>query len=314
MAFAPEFKGVVAWINSPALTLKDLEGKIVLVDFWTYSCVNCVRTLPHLTATYEKYKQYGLVVIGVHTPEFDFEKDVKNVKKAVKDFGITYPVAVDSDWKVWSAYQNSYWPRQYLLSEQGELVWDHIGEGGYDEIEKRIRKELQRIGKTLPPMESATELKQGFFAQLRLTRETYLGSSRSEGFGSSSVCIKGSCHRHIDRYAEHDPDVVYLSGDWEQKPEFIEHAGSDEGHILQKFTAKEVNLVMAPAKKVCAVTVFIDGKKVTKENAGADVKAGKVVIDLPRMYRLFKSEKTEEHELKIVTKSDGLQAFAFTYG
>ncbi|HSU72338.1 MAG TPA: redoxin domain-containing protein [Candidatus Binatia bacterium] len=315
MAFAPEFTGVVAWINTKPLKLKDVEGKVVLVDFWTYSCVNCVRTLPHLVATYEKYQKHGLIIIGVHTPEFDFEKKLENVKNAVKDFGIAYPVAVDSDWQIWNAYGNSYWPRQYLLNGNGEIVWDHIGEGGYDDIEWHIRTELEKLGAKLPPMKSEKEEKPGFLARLRTTRETYLGSARSEGFGSASVCLKGSCHRHIDRNEEHDPDVVYLSGDWEQMPEFIEHADGEEGYILQKYTAKEVNLVMAPKKKSCTLVVLLDGKPIPKDFRGEDVDAkGTVTIDSPRMYRLVKSNDAGEHELKLVTKSDGLQAFAFTYG
>jgi thiol-disulfide isomerase/thioredoxin len=316
MAFAPEFQGVVAWLNTKPLTLKQLEGKVVVVDFWTYSCVNCVRTLPHLIATYEKYAKYGLVIVGVHTPEFDFEKQIENVTAAVKKFKIPYPVAVDSNWTVWSAYGNSYWPRQYLLNGNGEIVWDHIGEGGYDEIEQHIRKELEKLGAKLPPVNvGKPEHRAGFLAQLRTTRETYLGSERNEGFGSGRVCVKEGCDRHVDQVQNHDPDVLYLGGDWKQTGESVEHDGANEGHILQKYTAKEVNLVMDCAKKPCTVKVLLDGKPIPKDMKGDDVDAkGMVTIDGPWMYRLVSGKATEQHELKLVTKSPGLKAFAFTYG
>ena len=301
MPFAPDFDGAVAWINSKPLKINDLRGKVVMVDFWTYSCVNCIRTMPHLISTYEKYKKLGFVLIGAHTPEFDFEGKVENVKAAVKKFKITYPVAVDSNMAIWHAYNNHYWPAQYLIDAKGKIVWTHAGEGGYEEIEKHIREELAKTGAVLPPLKPGKEQKAGLLQRFRTTPETYLGSSRAEGFGSNKVCIKGGCDRHIDEAKEHTGDVVYLSGDWKQEPEYIEHIGK-EGYILQKYTAKEVNIVMEPVKGTCTAKILLDGKplKTLKVNG-------------PWMYNLANTKQTETHEIKIVTKGK-LRAFAFTYG
>src|SRR3989338_8304440 len=147
---APELEGITGWINTKLLTMEDLKGKVVLVDFWTYTCINCLRTLPYIKEWHEKYAKHGLVIVGIHTPEFEFEKDIRNVKDAVKRHKIKHPIALDSNYEMFKAYNNHYWPRKYLIDADGKIVYDHIGEGGYGETEEKIIELLNKIGKRLP--------------------------------------------------------------------------------------------------------------------------------------------------------------------
>lgn len=172
---APEFNGIQQWLNSNALTIAGLKGKVVLVDFWTYSCINCIRTLPHVTKLYETYKDKGLVVIGVHTPEFDFEKDTTNVQSAIKRFGINYPVAQDNNYKTWDAYSNKYWPAKYLINQEGKIVYMHFGEGNYDVTEKAVQ-ELLKLNQAAQTQVTAQSPE---FMKIR-SPEMYFGTYRLE--------------------------------------------------------------------------------------------------------------------------------------
>ncbi len=311
---APEFEDIIGWINTIPLTIKKLKGKVVLLDFWTYSCVNCIRTLLHMKELWKKYKDKNFVLIGVHTPEFDFERKPENVEKAVKKHGIKYPVALDSNNTTWRLYGNSYWPRQTLIDKNGKVVYEHIGEGGYVEIEDKIRNFVRETGIKLPDKETKNdELKLKSF---HTTPETYLGHLRNEGFGNSSVCVPDSCIRFVDQ-GDHQLNIIYLDGDWMQKAEFIKHEGK-KGHVSLKYTAKEVNTVMAPFSKKFEVEVQLDGKSLTKSNAGKDVivKNGKsyVAVDKPDMFNLVETKKQEIHELKIITTSKDFTMYAFTFG
>ncbi len=308
---AIEFEGIKTWINSPPLTLQKLRGKAILLDFWTYSCVNCIRTLPALKAMHEKYSKKGLVIVGVHTPEFGFEKDLKNVQAAVDKHGIKYPVALDSDNATWQLYGNRYWPRATLINQEGKIVMEHIGEAGYDEIEERIA-ELLKIHTDVPEEERE-------FALIPITPEIYTGSLRSGGFGSSQVCaLDGSCDVHVDQ-GEHQRDVVYLSGEWKQEPERIVHIQNKEGYVLLKYSARVVNAVMLPASgKKFTAEILLDGKPLQKSQAGKDIKfAGKksfVEVDHADMHELVNTKTVETHEIKIVTNSPEFTLYTFTFG
>ncbi len=305
---AHEFKGIEGWINSKELRMNELKGKVVLLDFWTYSCVNCIRTLPHLKLIWGKYKKYPFVLIGVHTPEFDFERIAANVEKAVRKHGISYPVALDSGNETWIAYGNQYWPRQALVDANGKIVWEHSGEGGYGEMEQEIVNELKKTGVKVEFKGKEEEARSYSYG---VSHETYCGSRRNSGIGSSGVCIPGGCvYRDVN---EHKRDAIYLEGMWEQKEEYLEFV-KGKGYLAFVYNAKEVNLVMDGKAEV---EVLVDGKSVNEKVKGKDVKVkGKktiVTVDRADMYNLVKSKEVEEHEIKIVPQK-GLRCYAFTFG
>lgn len=264
--------------------MTDLKGKAVLIDFWTYSCVNCIRTLPFLKEWHEKYKDKGLVIVGIHTPEFEFEKDPVNVEKAIKEFSIKYPVILDSDYLIWNLYSNHWWPRKFLINKEGKIVYDHVGEGGYKETEEEIQKALLEINPTikLPAVAEAMAGEGGICYPT--TPETYLGSSR--GFTGK---------------------VWNFEGSWKIYPEYIEHARNTkdfEDYILLNYQANEVNLVLGTN----------DGKpaEVKIKRNGEELKNLK--IESHKMHNLLKVDKHEHGELKIYSNSDNLRAYAFTFG
>lgn len=319
---APEFKNIKGWINSKPLTLRELRGRVVLLDFWTYSCVNCVRSIPHLKELNEKYSDVGLIVIGVHTPEFGFEKDAKNVEAAVEKFGIKYPVALDSDNTTWHLYGNRYWPKQELIDARGILRYDHAGEGGYAEIEENIIQMLKETG-----MEVITKVSKlgrdekykafNYFA--KISPETYTGSARSHAFGNSQVCVPGSCIHFIDR-GDHDANKVYLDGDWTQEQERIRHPTEDEAYVLMKYSAKQVNVVLSPySGGKYKVFVYMDGKPLQREQAGRDIKFmrdGKsfVQVEMPEMFEIVDTQSSQTHEIKLVSDSPEFTLYTFTFG
>ena len=223
---APELQNISAWIPPQAITLQSQKGHVILVDFWDYSCINCIRTLPHIEGWYKKYKDLGFEVIGVHTPEFAFEHKVDNVKAAVAKFGITYPVALDNDYATWRAYNNSAWPTSYLINKEGSIVFKHVGEGNYTELENAIRQELG-----LARLEVAEELPINYTQ----THELYLGSERANS-----------------------ADPVQLTGSWKQTKESITSTGQDAA-ITLNFFAKSVYLVLS-GKSSESITVELDGK------------------------------------------------------
>lgn len=313
MARAPEFKDIDGWLNTKPLLLEGLRGKVVLLDFWTYSCVNCLRTLPHMKLLWEKYKKYPFVIVGVHTPEFDFERQKAHVEKAVKRLGIEYPVALDSRNTTWIAYGNQYWPKQILIDDKGIIVWEHGGEGDYDEMERQIVGAVQKAGVAVTENVSARE---DDVASSDISPETYAGSGRNKGIGSSGVCTLTGCE-YRDR-SEHKRDVIYLQGAWEQEPEFLEYKGEDaKGYLAFQYRAREVNIVMEPVSNSVDVEVLLDGKTLVKDKSGSDVRVngGKstLVVDRADMYRVVLSNGVEEHEIRILSRR-GLRVYAFTFG
>jgi len=297
-----EISGIDAWINSKPLTLKKLKGKVVLVDFWTYTCVNCIRTLPYIKEWHKKYSKLGLVIVGVHTPEFEFEKKLENVQQAVKKFDLKHPIALDNDYQTWNSFSNRYWPAKYLFNKEGKLVYTHFGEGNYAETEQSIRTLLRELGKAKEITKvSVTEEPRPKF-HFGITPETYCGSSRNSGLGSSAVCLPDGTCKYIDQ-GDHKRDTIYLSGDWEQASEYLETQGDKPSYISIKYRGSEINLVIHPPKKSVTAKIYVDGKlkKFIK-------------VDEPKMYNLHTTKKAEEHELKLVFENKGVRCYAYTFG
>jgi thiol-disulfide isomerase/thioredoxin len=299
--------------------MEGLKGKVVLLDFWTYSCVNCVRSLPHIKLLYKEYPEDMFVLIGVHTPEFEFEKLPENVASAVKRFGIGYPVAIDSENTTWKLYGNQYWPRQTLIDSKGTVRWEHAGEGDYDKMEDRIRDLLKESGKRAENRGNGrADTIEKFALSSKTTPEIYAGASRSQGFGNGQVCVPGSCTRYIDP-KEHSRDVPYLSGDWTQYPEYVMHAASELGYVLLKYGARNANAVLGVSDmKPIRVDVQLDGKPMDKGKAGADVQRDStgsyLVVAENRLYDIVRTRAFETHELKLITKAADLRLYSYTFG
>lgn len=309
---APEFVGITRWLNTEKpLTMKELRGKVVLVDFWTYTCINCIRSLPHVTGWYEKYKDQGFVVIGVHTPEFEFEKDSKNVLNAIKQYNIHYPVPQDNDYGTWNAYNNQYWPAEYLIDAKGIIRRTHFGEGEYDQTEMAIQALLKEAGKQVS---TSLENMPDQTPRTRTSREAYLGSQRMQYYYPNGSVGNG---KQTFTLSNNLPDNNFsFGGEWNITDE---RAQAVKNPVLQfNFTASKVFLVLRPGSAPNGqgkVKVFLDGKLVTTSNAGEDVKDGIVTIDTDRLYTLIDLKgKTETHILRLEFQTPGLEAFAFTFG
>src|SRR3989344_3382449 len=286
---APELVGLTGYINAEeGLQLADLEGKVVLVDFWTYSCINCIRTLPHLTAWDAKYKDKGLVIIGVHTPEFEFEKKRENVLAAMEKYGIQYPVVQDNDYATWRNYKNRFWPHNYLIDADGYIRYDHIGEGEYDKTET---------------VRTTPELYAGY--AFALPRGQNIGNEQGLQPGKTVV------------YAfplQMDHDTIYLDGTWLSNEDNLEAKSS--GVLALDFTAASVNIVADALDKPVMMEVLLDGQYITEDQAGDDVEFddGKafVIIDEPRLYNVVDADvMNAELKLKV---SQGFTFNAFTFG
>lgn len=311
---APEFVGITKWLNLPAgrqvLTLKELRGKVVLVDFWTYTCINCIRTLPHVTAWYDKYKDKGFVVIGVHTPEFEFEKKTENVEVAIKQYNIHYPVPQDNDYATWNAYNNQYWPAEYLIDTKGNIRRTHFGEGKYDETEMAIQALLKEAGKQV---NSSLENMPDQTPQNRISSETYLGSNRMQFYYPSGNT--GNGRQTFTLSEDLASNSFSLGGEWEI---LDENAKAITNSVLNyNFHANRVFLVIKPPKgnPSTKVKVFLDGKIVNNLNAGEDVRDGEVLVNEDRLYNLIDlKEKIEDHILKLEFEKAGIEIFAFTFG
>lgn len=289
---APEFVGITNWLNTDKpLALQDLKGKVVLIDFWTYSCINCIRTLPYVTKWYDTYKDQGFVVIGVHTPEFAFEKETDNVAKAIKQFGIHYPVAQDNNYGTWTAYNNHYWPAHYLLNKDGAIVETHFGEGNYDKTEEAIQQLLGMHG----PL---TEVKTDGPGKAK-TPETYFGYSRQELLSNGRKDQAGVQEFVIPNYLA--PNKFALGGMWDIQPEKIVLA-KNNGTIKLHFNAGKVHLVAA-SPKAQSITVRVD-------NYPARV----INIQDASLYTLFDTENYGDHVLEITIPEAGFEGYTFTFG
>lgn len=307
---APGFSEGTQWIGTEPLSLEeDLKGKVVLVDFWTYSCINCIRTFPYLTSWYEKYKDEGFVIVGVHAPEFAFEKNAVNVEKAMQDFGITYPVVQDNDFRIWEAYNNQYWPAHYLIDKDGFIRYTHFGEGEYDKTENAIRELLGE--QPLPAASQETSL---FNRGVSQTPETYLGYSRAQSYSSQNK-IQIDTQQTYDFSLPIPQDAVALKGSWIVGKESIT-AGAFGSQLALDFKAGKVHLVLAPANTGSGkVQVLLDGKPLPGEYYTEDMnEEGFIPVTEPRKYDILDLQgKSENHVLSLIF-TEGVQAFAFTFG
>jgi thiol-disulfide isomerase/thioredoxin len=288
---APDFAGIAHWINSPPLQMRRLRGKVVLVDFWAYSCINCLRTLPYVTRWYDSYKDRGLVVVGVHTPEFAFEKNIANVDDAVERFGIHYPVAMDNDSATWNAWQNRYWPAEYLVDRHGDVVMHHFGEGHYAETENAIRKLLG-----LPPLD--TTAADPDLAGVK-SPEMYFGSARLANLANPANPPGGE-HEFVEPTTL-APNTFALVGQWQLRDEYAELTG-DEGGIRLYFYAAKVHMV-ASSEDGTTLEISVDGKPQPP-----------VTVRESRLYTLFDGDDYRAHQITLRIRGRGLRAFTFTFG
>ncbi|MBV7363951.1 redoxin domain-containing protein [Actinomycetaceae bacterium TAE3-ERU4] len=298
---APELVGIKDWINSNPLQLKELRGKVVLIDFWTYSCINCQRTQPYLNTWYEKYHDKGFEIIGVHAPEFAFEKVAANVKKAVKNAGITYPVALDNDFDTWRSYSNRYWPAKYLIDKQGNVRYVHFGEGEYDKTEDAIQQLLSVQAPISQPKQKVETPSEG------QSPETYLGTERANGFvGTPDLSDGVKTYKSVPSLPL---DSWTLSGNWEVNGEKIT-ARSNGAKLTYRFSAKDVYLVMG-SDSPAEVKVSVEG---IPQPGGKDVHNGIVKVDSYRLYRLVSLPKLAKGLTVTIEFAKGVSANAFTFG
>ena len=315
---APSLGGAVTWINSPPLTMAQLKGKVVVVDFWTYSCINCLRSVPYVRAWAEKYKDRDLVVIGVHAPEFAFEKNVGNVKKAVADLKIGYPVAVDNDYAIWRAFNNQFWPAHYFIDATGKIRFHHFGEGDYDQSERVIQQLLAEAGKAKVEgglvSVNATGAQQASDAKDVGSPETYLGYARAENFASQGGAVRDA--RHAYAIGPLALNNWGLSGDWTIGAEQAE-LNAPGGRILYRFHARDLHLVLGPASGGGKVRfrVTIDGKPPGADH-GMDIDAnGNGVVTGQRLYQLIRQTgAVGDRTFEIQFLDAGARAYAFTFG
>jgi cytochrome c biogenesis protein CcdA/thiol-disulfide isomerase/thioredoxin len=315
----PSLSGAVAWLNSPPLTPQALRGKVVLIDFWTYSCINCLRALPYVKGWYERYHDKGLVVIGVHAPEFAFEKDLGNVKRAVHDLGITYPVALDNNYAIWQAFDNQYWPAHYFIDAQGRIRAHHFGEGEYAQSEEIIRQLLTEAGSGTLAAASGTIQGEGVQAapdehDLN-SPETYIGYQRAASFVSPGGAVRGqpATYRAPPQLALNE---WALGGPWRVEAEEAVNTGAS-ATIEFRFHARDLHLVLGPgdAGHPVRFRVTLDGHA-PGANHGSDVQPdGTGTVQEHRLYQLLRqSEAVGEHTFKIEFLEPGVHAYAFTFG
>ncbi|HTY12067.1 MAG TPA: cytochrome c biogenesis protein DipZ [Bacteroidota bacterium] len=308
---APDFAGIEKWLNTDsALTIQSLRGRVVLVDFWTYTCINCIRTLPHITSWYEKYKDKGFVVVGVHTPEFQFEHNADNVLNAANMYGIHYPIAQDNDYKTWNNYQNEYWPAEYLIDAKGRIRRTHFGEGEYDEMEMAIRELLQENGKALSGAITnlPDELPDG-----EQSPETYLGAARMEYFFPTRTLTPGQKTFIFPKNIK--INSFSLSGEWNIRSENA--VAGKNAELQYYFIADHVYLVLHPGRTTSPqrIKVLLDGKSIDESEAGSDVQNGMVTLNSERLYSLVNlHEKPGAHKLLLQFETPGIEAYAFTFG
>jgi len=315
----PSLVGAVQWLNSAPLTAEQLKGKVVLVDFWTYSCINCLRTLPYVKAWADKYRDQGLVVIGVHAPEFAFERDVNNVTKAMKDLGIHYPVAIDNDYKIWRAFDNQYWPAHYFADAEGRIRYHHFGEGAYDESERVIQELLREAGNSQITTDlidaSGNGVQQAANMSDVKSPETYLGFERAEHFASpggakSNQVTDYSTPQHLSL------NTWGLDGLWNIGSEQAS-LKAPRGKIVYRFHARDLHLVLGPGSDGQPVRfkVSIDGQA-PGDAHGTDVAPdGSGTVTEQRLYQLVRqSGDVTDHTFSIEFNDPGVSAYAFTFG
>jgi thiol-disulfide isomerase/thioredoxin len=308
---APNVQDISAWINSPPLNISNLKGKVVLIDFWTYSCINCIRSIPHINAWEKTYGNNGLVIIGVSTPEFQFEHNYSNVYAAVQKFGIKYPVALDNNYGTWDAYSNQYWPAEYLIDKNGDVRYVSFGEGDYNQTELVIRALLKNAGYMIQPNLTSVPLGVNF-SQIG-TSEIYLGYSTARApIGN----IQGFSPGNITNYSfsgTPQQNVVYLSGKWYNAPDGM--VAINGSKIFLTYKAKNVNIVASGNNSI--ITVKLDGKNLNQSEIGSDVQLsnGHATADInaSRLYNIVLTPSYGWHQVEIDAKP-GFKIYTFTFG
>jgi cytochrome c biogenesis protein CcdA/thiol-disulfide isomerase/thioredoxin len=315
----PSLAGAVEWLNSPPLSTESLRGKVVLIDFWTYSCINCLRALPYVRAWADKYRDAGLVVIGIHTPEFAFEKNINNVRRATADLKVTYPVAIDNDYAIWRAFDNRFWPAHYFIDTQGRIRYHHFGEGEYQKSEMVIRQLLAEAGKTASEASfvetDASGVGQAPDARSVKSPETYLGFSRAERFASEGGELHDRPHKYISP-APLDVNTWGLDGTWQVEAEDAV-LRSAPGHIVFRFHARDLHLVLSPsaAGKPVRFRVLLDGKAPGTDHGVDSDENGRGTVTEQRLYQLIRqSGDVTDRTFDIEFLDPGVEAFAFTFG
>jgi thiol-disulfide isomerase/thioredoxin len=324
---APPLPEGLKWLNSPPLTMEKLRGKVVLIDFWEYTCVNCIRTFPYLKAWHEKYADKGLVIVGVHTPEFHFAKSEANVTRAAKEFGLSYPHIVDSDYLVWRTYGNRFWPAKYLIDARGDVRYFHFGEGAYEHTEAKIQALLKEANPAvqLPAVSPAIRGtdKPGAVCY-PVTPELYLGAERGEHAGTLAN-PEGYRPGKIVTYKDQgnwEDGAVNVNGAWKNTDEALISTRTSphpRDYIAIKYHALEVNSVLRPETgKPVRVWVYHDGKPVAKKDKGADIRYDSkgrsyLLVDKPRMYHIIKNAEFAQRTLKLATAQPGMGIYSFTF-
>ena len=314
---APELVGIAHYLNTtPEQLSKDMENKVILYDIWTYSCINCVRTLPYVTEWNEKYSDDGLLIIGIHSPEFEFEKNVNNVEMAVDKYGITYPVVLDNDWETWKAFENRYWPRKYVADHEGYIRYDHIGEGSYKETEKVIQQLLeeraQALGVQMASAESLVDIEEFQHTSFR-TPELYFGYKfaqgrnqlgNEEGFNPGKV-VTYSIPNNLQQH------FFYLDGTWKNQEGGMKLV-SNTGSIVVPYHAKEVNIVTA---NYAELEFYLDDDPISSSYSGRDLISGNKLITLESgLINIVNSERAASHVLKIIVTGPDFEIYTLTFG
>jgi thiol-disulfide isomerase/thioredoxin len=305
---APEFTDTESWFNTPGdrpLTMKRLRGKVVLIDFWTYSCINCIRTLPYLNAWNKRYAKDGLVIVGVHTPEFPFEREASNVEEAIKTEGIEYPVVQDNENGTWNAYGNLYWPAEYFVDAKGQVRYAHFGEGEYGEKEQVIRELLAEAGRE--PGKARADA-HGMAAEPTVTTpESYLGAERAENF-TNGLIEQGRQNFTLEQPG---PNQLSYGGEWTIGAQPV--TAGKGARLDLNFGARRVYLVLGSPGKPRRVKVMLDGKPIADADDGSDVHNGYVTVTNQRLYNLVELPRVEGHVLELLPE-EGVQGYAFTFG
>lgn len=313
---APNLVGISGYINTTPQQLQaKIKDKVVLYDFWTYSCINCIRTFPYLKAWNDKYADKGLLIIGVHSPEFEFEKDINNVKMATQKYGLTYPIVLDSDHMTWDAFSNRYWPAEYITDDLGHIRHTHFGEGEYDQTEKVIQQLLdqraKRLGLNTTADQRLVNLQAHEFSLFE-TPELYFGYDFADGrnyFGNS----EGFEPEKIVSYtipSDLQKDHFYLYGQWQNLHDSMK-LSSDNGKIILPYTAQDVHIVASGTGT--GIKILLDGKPITSDDEGQDTKNGTAIISEHRLYNIISSKQAGSHTVTIIGHP-GLEIYTFTFG
>jgi len=326
---------VDGWINSEPFTLESLRGKVVLIDFWTYTCVNCIRTLPFLKEWHEKYANEGLVIVGVHSPEFEFEHIPENVEAAVEEFGIEWAIIQDNNFETWQAFANRFWPAKYLIDKNGVIRYTHFGEGSYDETEMEIRKWLWDAGSELDGIvanenpnpirnkqaksrDSSTRQTRELFAGLRFNlnaQPPYIIQSEMYENSSDAPVLLEDPGNHLNHF-------LYLHGMWLKESDSVKHARVTENledYLAVKFFGTSVNVVLGVEHSPYNVYIAVDNESIPLVDRGVDIEEDKegrtyITVDAARMYNLIDSHEYGGHEMRLSSNSNEFSVFAFTFG